>query len=120
MSDQPTPLTVELAAHLFKLNCNPEQLADLQDGVDAFIAVLIAIDALDYYITRSTRNELEMIAAALHVITDEPMMPLIQLDDEYFKATVPVAPDVLPDDTRPASPNNDDLTWLDRILPTDV
>lgn len=117
MSNQPTaqpfepvPLTLEQATHLFKMTCTSSQLADLQDGVDAVIAVLTEIDALNYYITDTMRLELLTISKALHTVTDEPTL---RFEGHAYQIIVPT-------DTQPLSPiptDDDDLTWLDRFVP---
>ncbi|MBX3082797.1 MAG: hypothetical protein KF716_14250 [Anaerolineae bacterium] len=103
MSDQPThfepvPLTIEQATHLFKHVCTPSQLADLQDGLDAIIAVLTEVNGLDYYITRQAKSELETLAAAFHTITDEPT---VQFESVAYQIVVPSAPPELSDDEAP-------------------
>lgn len=109
---EPVPLTIEQATHLFKHLCKTDDLADLQDGVDAFIAVMIEIDGLDYFISRQAKDELMIIASALHTITDEPT---VHFENEEFRIVVPA----LSIHNAPPSPDNDDLSWLDRILPSE-
>ncbi|MBX3084609.1 MAG: hypothetical protein KF716_23430 [Anaerolineae bacterium] len=109
---EPVPLSIEQATHLFKHVCTPSQLADLQDGLDAIIAVLTEVNGLDYYITRQAKSELETLAAALHTITDEPT---VQFEGTAYQIVVPSTPN----DTQPVttSPDDDDLSWLDPFRP---
>lgn len=124
MSDQPTPTSVEKIAHLLKIACSLEQIAELQDGLDQFLAVLEGIEVP--IISGSAVIQLSRIAAALHVITAEPTVRFE--DAEYINVTPPTPPPPHPplylnnpqDDPYRLRPSDDDLNWLDRFLPTDV
>lgn len=109
---------LEAFVHDLKLRASNEQIADLQDGLDAVLVVLNEINLLDAF-DENTRTDLETLAAALHTITDEPT---VQFEGAAYQIVVPAMPDVAlvsGDDTQNVftSPDDDDLSWLDPFRP---
>lgn len=102
---------LEAFVHDLKLRASNEQIADLQDGLDAVLVVLNEINLLDAF-DENTRTDLETLAAALHTITDEPT---VQFEGTAYQIVVPNP--ALIDRRPPTLPEDDDLTWLDRFLP---